>query len=702
MQDSLTCWSVFEMYEEQVRAIYPESKAKRVINEFRCATLRFWLSQLGFTRATSGRKMTKAEVEAAKEFLKTLRIEVLLSARQTIQQAFQSQKASIASQNTYGNRFNQFLSWSEQQQWWPARGSRRARVKQQSCPSMKNPYGHTSNTPLTERRTVHQKYTLKPQDTPAPLQKELDDFYQYLTDPECPFRVIDPISELSALKYTKNIRLMLGWFCYHRTPPIALEQLRLSHLISVLRQEDLEHLNSKEQAKLWKQHRQTLEIWLCSYFRFLREVLHSKSPSTKRNKLGALLALAKFLYTSEVEEEADYKQIPLFKALNNHLSSVRKDISEWVKNRQSVSDFEKKWPDTAEGETALEVVRTKIVEPLRLECRPRNSRGRFRSGFAIAKSYQDYLKWSLLADIPARRQQEYRTLRIALICPVKRPESVPPDGLYQPLPPAQVREKHWDGTIKDNYLYFTYVHEKKPYPQRVWVLDIQQYKTRSTHGGQSIVIPNRQLADGSCFYDYLEGYLYGSWICDGYKNRQVYDWWQPELKGQRGRWVTSGRTEFNPLDTFYLSTDANSPKWLWGYVFVLPRLGIGASASEFGCSFESTSHRFIGKRISPHMMRYFWATWAYQVGLDDAQTRSLAYAMGHKVETLRKLYERCTPEEKRRPIEEVIEELLFKQPPSPELKPEANTQPETLLAQLQKLSPLEREQLMAMLDMLDK
>jgi len=45
---------------------------------------------------------------------------------------------------------------------------------------------------------------------------------------------------------------------------------------------------------------------------------------------------------------------------------------------------------------------------------------------------------------------------------------------------------------------------------------------------------------------------------------------------------------------------------------------------------------------------------------------------------------------------------LFKQPPSPELKPEANTQPETLLAQLQKLSPLEREQLMAMLDMLDK
>jgi hypothetical protein len=39
--------------------------------------------------------------------------------------------------------------------------------------------------------------------------------------------------------------------------------------------------------------------------------------------------------------------------------------------------------------------------------------------------------------------------------------------------------------------------------------------------------------------------------------------------------------------------------------------------------------------------------------------RSLAYAMGHKVETLRQMYERCTPEEKRRPIEEAIEELLL-------------------------------------------
>jgi hypothetical protein len=698
MQEYLTCWSAIELYEEYIIAIHPDSKAERIINELRCATLRFWASELGVTRTTSGRKMTKHEVESAKQFLQTLGVKVLLKARQTLQIAFENQKASVATRNTYGNRFNQFLSWSEQQEWWPDSRSRKGRIKAQCCPVLKKPYGEVKSTPLTERRTQYLKYTLEQKDTPAVLQKELDDFYRFLTDPEWPLRVIDPIGKSSALEYIKDIRLMLGWFCRHRTPPIVLSQLRLSHLFPLVTQEDLEHLSSTEQAKVWKQHKQTLETWLCSYFRFLREVNHSKSPQTKRNKLGALLALAKFLYTGEVEEEADYALLPLFKVLNNHLDTVRKDISEWTQNRRSVSDFEKKWPDTAEGETALSVVRSFIVEPLRIECRPRNSRGQFRRGFAIARSHLYYLKWSLMADRPARRQQEYRTLRIALTCPVKRPSDVPQNGLYHPLPPYEVREKHWDGTLEDNYLYFTYVHKKKHYPQGVWVLDIQDYKTRSTHAAQSIVIPNRQLADGSCFYDYLERYLYGSWMSEGYKNRLVYDWWQSEFKGQRGRWVTLGRAEFNPGDACCLPTGNNCALWSWGYAFVVPETGWLANTSAFGGSFETTAHRLIGKRITPHTMRYIWATWAYQVRLNDAQLRSLAYAMGHTVETLRGMYERCTPEEKRRPIEEAIDELLFDQPPSVEPHVEATPQWASLLAQLQKLSPAEREQLMAALE----
>jgi hypothetical protein len=280
---------------------------------------------------------------------------------------------------------------------------------------------------------------------------------------------------------------------------------------------------------------------------------------------------------------------------------------------------------------------------------------------------------------------------------VKRPSDVPQNGLYHPLPPTEVREKDWDGTLKDNYLYKTYNHKKKPYPEGVWVMDIQHYKTRSTHSAQSIMIPNRQFSDGSCFYDYLERYLYGSWMSEGYNNRLVYDWWQSELLGQRGRWVTLGRAEFNPGDACYLPTGNHSALWSWGYVFVLPDLGTLADGSCFGSSFAKTAHRLIGKRITPHMMRYIWATWAYQVRLNDAQLRSLAYAMGHTVETLRGMYERCTPEEKRRPIEEAISELLFDQLPATEPIVEVKPNWETLLGELQKLSSTEREQLLAAL-----
>jgi hypothetical protein len=697
MKEPVNCWSAFELYEEHLRDIYSEEKAERIFNELRCAALRFLASELGFKRTTSGRKMTKPEVESAKEFLQTLGVEVLLTARQTLQLAFENQKASIATRNTYGSQGNRFLSWCEQQEWWPARGSWKARVKQQCCPAKKNPYGDTSNTPLTERRTQYLEYTLKQQDTPAPLQKELDDFYRYLTEPEWPLRVIDPITESSASEYMKDIRLMLGWFHRYLTPPIALEQLSLPHLFPLVTQDDLEGLTNAQQAKLWKQHKQALETWLCSYFRFLREVINSQSPQTRRNKLAALLELAKFLYTGEVEQEADYALVPLFKVLNHHLSTVRKEISEWTQNRQRVSDFEKKWPSTAPGETALLAVRTRIVEPLRIECRPRTSRGLYRRGVVIARSHQYYLKWSLMVDLPARRQQEYRTTRIALTCPVKRPDSVSPDGLYHPLPPAQVREKRRDGTLKDNYLYFTYIHNKKHYPQGIWVLDIQNYKTRKTHAAQSIVIPNRQLPDGTYFYDYLERYLYGWWLVAGNRNSMIYDWWQPELKGQRGRWVTTGRAEFNPGDACCLPTGTNSPLWSWGYLFVLPDTGTLANGPGFAGSFETTSHRLIGKRITPHVLRYIWATWAYQVRLNDAQLRSLAYAMGHTVETLRGMYERCTPEEKRRPIEEAIDELLFDQPPATEPIVEVRHEWETLLQQLQKLSPADKKQLIAAL-----
>jgi hypothetical protein len=66
--------------------------------------------------------------------------------------------------------------------------------------------------------------------------------------------------------------------------------------------------------------------------------------------------------------------------------------------------------------------------------------------------------------------------------------------------------------------------------------------------------------------------------------------------------------------------------------------------------------------------------------------------MGHTVEVLRQMYVRCTPQEKRRAIEEAISQLLLE--PLPEESP---PHWEVLLQQVQLLSAADREQFIAKL-----
>jgi integrase len=264
--------------------------------------------------------------------------------------------------------------------------------------------------------------------------------------------------------------------------------------------------------------------------------------------------------------------------------------------------------------------------------------------------------------------------------------------LYHPKPPEGKRERLYDGTLDDNYLYKTYVYKGKSYKNGVWVLDIQDYKTLEIYSPQSILVPNRQFADGTCLYDHIERYLYGWWTPGGRKNQFFYDWWQPELLGRRGRWITLGRAEFNPRDVCCPQDKTEPDFWSWGYLFVQPRVGLPLNGSEFADLVEVPAHRLTGKYISPHTMRAVWATWAFQVGLTDQQKESLAYAMGHKVKTLKTIYERCTPDEKRRPIEEAIDELLFET-----LQSDSTPDPAELARQLEKLTLVERQSLVQML-----
>ncbi len=292
--------------------------------------------------------------------------------------------------------------------------------------------------------------------------------------------------------------------------------------------------------------------------------------------------------------------------------------------------------------------------------------------------------------IPARRQEEHRTLKLPLTCPINRPADLPPDGWVLPLPPDSQRERDAKGVVMDNFLYRTYSHNGKDYPDGIYVLDIQNYKTRSIYGPQLISLPNYQFADGSYFYSHLEHFLLGQWVPGG--KQEVYDWWEPQFRGGAGRWATSGRMEFQPQDYCIQSSNEQTKTYVWGHVFIRPRTGNPFDASDYSYAFETPAYRLIKKRTSPHTMRYIWATWGFQAGLSDRELEALAYSMGHTLKALKDFYERCTPEEKRRPVEQAIQRILSREPvKDPEKSRVVDLK--TLVQSAQQLSVEDRRQL---------
>jgi hypothetical protein len=259
---------------------------------------------------------------------------------------------------------------------------------------------------------------------------------------------------------------------------------------------------------------------------------------------------------------------------------------------------------------------------------------------------------------PARRQQDDRETKIALSCPIARPAEIPANGLYYPLPPNSAREKNDMGEVIDKYLYRVYHLEGQDYPEGVWVRDIRGYKTDEHHGGITLILPNRRFSDGRCLYDYLEEYLAGIWVSGKYlQTRQLYTWWDPTLQGTMGRWATSGRAALEPID-MPLAEDNEGLPWRFGYLFIGSKTRLPFTEKTYGKSIKGNTFRMIGKRMNPHMFRNIWATWAVQMGLSDEEMRSLAFMMGHSVETLRRIYERTTSLQKQAHVENAIQRWL--------------------------------------------
>ena len=572
---------------------------KQTFIETRSAVINYLLPLLGH-HVRKGKKLTQAEIKAAFALMAQIDMSEFPELQRVFEAARLSLDVSQANRYTYGARLKRFFDWM-QQNCWP-RHHHQPAIARQCTPKKDHGFGNFNEVYLTERRGKFQAYRLTEADLKgAPVLKQQQEaLFAFFTQLKHAERCGDDVSPESAQQFINDLNFLAGFIHHHQGVPLT--ELCLERIIPTVQPEDMEALTSAQAKKRWRAMQKQLDQLLCDYYEFMRIEQQSVSPRTWLSRLGSILAVARFCYRDWVESIQDYKGIPVIRTLERHHTEAHREVAQWQRQGKFVADFDLKLPDYPQGSTALDTVRDQIVEPLRLECAPRGSSGYWRSSEAVAGSLQVFLMWACLALFPARRQEEYRSMRVALSCPIQPPEEIPPGGVIFPLPPPEVRVRNKRRDIADNYLYRTYHYEGRDYPDGVWVMEVTKYKTKKSHGVFSVPLENHSFRDGSCFYDYLEWFLAGRWVPFG-QGKSVYDWWDATLKGQRGRWVTSGRLAFEPERMLELG-DAGQTPWRAGFLFLKTQSGKNFQRrSDFSVSMSRRAFRLIGKVTTPHGRR---------------------------------------------------------------------------------------------------
>jgi hypothetical protein len=475
-----------------------------------------------------------------------------------------------------------------------------------------------------------------------------------------PRNIVSILESTSIDFYITIFRRCLGFIHHVLHPGGPIELLSLERLVPKILKEELNDLSHEDAEELWDSVIAYMDSWVIPYKAFIGKECNSFSPNTWGGIEAALLALAKFHCQPFVKRKKDFGRIPLICHIRDQLGATEVERELWRQTRKSVSNQFDKWPDPVPGETALETLCKEVTDILRLEARPRDYRKQIRCGTAIAKAIFLFLLWYFFTRRPPTRQSNYRDTKIALSCLIQRPEEVPPDGLYLPPIERDYREKLRDGQLGDNCLYRVYEHEGKPYPEGVYVIEFNKYKTKKYYGKQDFIIPNYEFPDGTSLYDHMDWLLFGRWIQTKSVKASLYKGEQREYQGKRMLLATRGRMEFNPQDYHQPLPDNTGTYYIWGYWWIQPRTGSQFGASQLTRAFETPAHRLIGKRPTLHTLRYIWATWAFQKELTVAQMESLAYMMQTSIEMLKKMYDRRPHQERTLPIEKAIDDILIR------------------------------------------
>lgn len=599
---------VLELYHQHLRTKFSAQKVLSIFGQTQTAMMRFTLPAMGGP-VPQGAKLTLAEIEMALCFLRALPLKQIAQLRKCQEQGFARLATPKASRYTYRSRLNSFLEWVEEQPWSATQAEQ---WSQNVCPRKRHGYGNTKNKAVTNRRLLP-AYALAQEQISPSLQAGLDAFTHFFVAEHVPARKGAALRSRTVRTYVDHMLRLLGWWYVKKQVPIA--DLSLDLLVQPVELRYREDVGRARREA--EEAAEALEVWLCDYLEFLIHERHYQSHASQLQAIIAIHALVRYQYARQTKD-SKYSDIPAMQVLRERLRTLQKKIY----NDPPVADIAKKWLD-------LPTVLEEVVTPLRLECAYRNVAGDLRPPTAIARSFQLFLVWGLLTFRPPRRQQEFRGLKLALSCPLPRPTGLREGEWIHPLPPERAKDKEFGYLFKEGD---TWYEDKTP----------ESYKTGKAYGHQRLAVVNPRFPDGKCFYDYLEAFLYGyyrypngAWISGGQASEA------PDADGQ---WMAL-RLALKP------DTD---------HVFVKPMTGQAHSTGSFYRMVMNSSHRLTGQLMTPHLLRDVFATWFLDKKHSEQDIQSLAYAMGHSVEVLRRIYDRRNPQEKVRPIQAEVLAMVNK------------------------------------------
>ncbi|MGI0488860.1 hypothetical protein ACN4EK_25900 [Pantanalinema rosaneae CENA516] len=602
----LSIADILEQYEAFLLTQKPETQAKAIAAQTLTALTRYTLPGLG-QPFPPGRKPTQTELAAAYDCLTQISTTRIVDLPDIQEQVFEQFAVPMASRYTYRSRLHALLRWAADQLWYP---SNVEKLSQNLAPRKYHGFGNTKNKVITERKLLP-AYALKEEDIPAPLHTELHAFYAFFTSPFSAHRKHDALKPRTVATYVEHMRRIFGWFHFHQG--VALEDLTLALLVPKVA---LRHCPQREQALYEaEQAAEYLQDWVCRYLEFLTNERHYRSHASLIQALITIHALVRFQYVRETQD-AKYNDIPAMLAIRSQLRPLQqKSYSD-----PRVADERKKWLELSE-------VFDRVVTPLRYECACHKANGELRSITAIAQSFQIFLLWGMLTFRPPRRQQEFRGLKIALSCPIQKPPGLVEGQWIHPLPLDRQQDKYCGYLYKDvdNIWY----EDKMP----------ESYKTGKTYGHQRLAVPNPTFPDGKCFYDYLEAFLYG------YYRDAAGNW-------QSGGQVTTPKAGWQ-WHSLRLALHPNH-----NYVFCKRLQGTPHDTGSLYRLIQNSAHRLTGQMVTPHLLRDIYATWFLDQGYSESSVRSLAYAMAHSPEILRRIYDKRQPQQKVRTSQEKVLELV--------------------------------------------